>query len=96
MPNIIFNNGYRTGHRSSAVRNYKRPSAVLGKEVSEALQPPDSPKKVKLNISSECVMPKERQLVIIVDRDMVLYDVETVLTVHKSFVFRLLIFKQHG
>ena len=45
----------------------------------------------------------------IVDRDMVWkvgklqsdynelrFDVETVLAVHKSFVFRLLIFKQHG
>ena len=45
----------------------------------------------------------------IVDRDMVWklgklqsaynelgFDVETVLTVHKSFVLRLLIFKQHG
>ena len=45
----------------------------------------------------------------IVDRDMVWklgklqsaynelgFDVGTVLTVHKSFVFRLLIFKQHG
>ena len=30
----------RTGHRSTAVRSYKRPSSSLVKAVSDALQPP--------------------------------------------------------
>ena len=30
----------RTGHRSTAVRSYKRPSSTLVKAVSDALQPP--------------------------------------------------------
>ena len=33
----------RTGHRSTAVRSYKRPSSTLAKSVSDALQPPRVP-----------------------------------------------------
>ena len=34
----------RTGHRSAAVRAYKRPSSALVKAVSDTLQPPGTSK----------------------------------------------------
>ena len=36
----------RTGHRSTAVRSYKRPSSTLVKAVADSLQPP-TPKEGK-------------------------------------------------
>ena len=64
----------------------------------------------KFDPDSDLMRSRDYELTyIIVDRDMVWklgklqsdynelrFDVGTVLTVHKSFVFRLLIFKQHG
>ena len=64
----------------------------------------------KFHPDSDLMRSRDYELTyIIVDRDMVWklgklqsdynelrFDVGTVLTVHKSFVFRLLIFKQHG
>jgi len=42
----------RTGHRSTAVRAYKRPSNAQLKDVSNALQPPShSPKKARKSLS---------------------------------------------
>ena len=48
----------RTGHRSTSVRCYKRPSSTLVKSVSNALQPPSavdvpSPKKAKVDKEKE-------------------------------------------
>ena len=49
----------RSGHRSTAVRSYKRASSNLVREVSESLQPPDpatseNPKKQKLEEEESC------------------------------------------
>ena len=50
----------RTGHRSLATRNYKRASAAIDKQVSEALQPVESKntKKVKLIECSSTAKPE--------------------------------------
>ena len=49
----------QTGHRSSAVRSYKRPGASHDEVVSSILQPP--PAKQKAQSSSECWQPPLRK-----------------------------------